>query len=207
MSRRSPVDAIFKDIYLVRVYAYQTQDLDEIRAYGSRTSGAEDYDKWAATDKITCAWTINKMVEAFRSGKSFWLVEEKDAEQIYQAIQRHIAMWAEVRTKSFNHVNPPTDDLMALDEMAAKLYPHAQPYFQRPDASIGFGTLNLSSLPTSNNSSRLNKPKPKISGHASMAGFFRDNRERAAQDPRSINQYQSDDQGIPVSYRKFGRSR
>ena len=208
---RDTADRIFNDRYLVKVRAYQIHSLDSVRQYGVRTSGDADMDKAASQDIIVVGWSINHMVEAFKLGKSFSLVEPKDAEKIYLAITAHLNRWAEIVTHSFNHITPPQEDLDLLDELAHKLYPMATRNKPQKSMHIGFGKFNAGEIKNPEQEKQTNTGAlPPLVGYSSMANFFRQSREQANQrfnSGRQVATYSAnrDEEEAAPSYRSYQR--
>lgn len=115
--------------YDVVVPFIRTLSIEQLEEDGLPTSGDKHHDHAMMWEPKRIAIPIEKMVDMRRDGVNISLVNRTDAIKIYQAITRHLSAWKEYIEHSFHTIDPPTDDLLALDEFATLVYDHAKLMF------------------------------------------------------------------------------
>ncbi len=114
---------LFHHMYQVRVEAIHLVSADEIKIYGTPTSGVKEFDDAAKHELRDCTMTAIKMAYLHDSGAPISLMNPKDSVEIYQNIQEHIRTWCEILGVNFLQNKPPLEDFRILDGLAAAIYP------------------------------------------------------------------------------------
>ncbi len=154
--------AIWEMLYLVRIPYLATMSVDYIKEFGLPTSGDPDIDKEQANQYVTTYLSIAKLVDYHKEGVPIRIVNKKDVEDIYLAINEHLEAWKLQIRNGINIGDAPIEDLIAMDAFANDVYGHAK-YGLKPEETMsafvaafskfnGFAGHNLfkgSSLPSS----------------------------------------------------------
>lgn len=121
-------DAIWSDLYRVRVPMLGSRSIEDIRMRGVVISGNKDVDRDIENRLIVTYITIDKMVEHHRNNVPVRLTNPDDAKIIYEAISRHIQAWMHFLETGINTGGAPIEDLLAMEHFANCVYEHAKYY-------------------------------------------------------------------------------
>lgn len=124
------LDIIFDRKYEVRIKKIDNMSIEEIEFYGMYSTGDKEYDDHLNNELITRWLSINEMVEYYKRGKSFSIVDPRNTEEIYGVIHQYLHSWKNRMQNSVNIGNAPVDDLIALDAMAAAVHGYACQYMK-----------------------------------------------------------------------------
>lgn len=140
------LNIIFDRKYEVRIKKIDNMSVEEIEFYGMYSTGDKEYDNELNNEIITRWMSINEMVEYFKRGKPFSIVDPKYTQEIYDVVHQYLLHWKDRLQNSLNIGNAPIDDLIALDSMASSLHGYACQYMkvQKSQSSLmnyfdGFG--------------------------------------------------------------------
>lgn len=131
--------------YKVRVPYISTLNADDLEQYGMYTSGDKHHDHAMQWEPKLCELPIHRIAELYGQGANVSLVNRSDTAEMYKAITLHLQAWRNYLTDTFHPVNPPTDDLLLLDQLAGILYPHAASIFDTGFVQKHFGLSSNSS--------------------------------------------------------------
>lgn len=123
---------IWEYYYKCRIHAFLSRSVEDIRENGITVTGIPDLDEAMKNDWISRYLTINQMVEYFRKGVPFKVVDINDTKDIYETIQIHLTNWVEHLRTGLNVRNAPLEDLLDMDKLAGVVYQHAK-YIFTPD--------------------------------------------------------------------------
>jgi hypothetical protein len=124
------LDIIFERKYEIRIKKIDNMSIEEIEFYGMYSTGDKDYDESLNNEIITRWLSINEMVEYFKRGKPFSIVDAKNTEEIYEVIHKYLLSWKSRLENSLNIGNAPVEDLIALDSMASAVHGYACQYMK-----------------------------------------------------------------------------
>lgn len=127
---KNTVDIIFDRKYEVRIKKIDNVSIEEIEFYGMYTTGDKEQDDYLNNELIVRWLSINEMVEYYKRGKPFSIVDPKNTEEIYTVVHKYLLHWKERLVHSLNIGNAPVDDLIALDGMATALHGYACQYMK-----------------------------------------------------------------------------
>lgn len=113
---------IWERLYKVKVPYIDTLSSEELQNRGVPTCGISEFDQAAYTERITVMITIDAIAEYFRKGVAVQVVEYADLEDMYNVINRYLAVWSRILKQSVNAEKVPGEDLLLLDRLADKLY-------------------------------------------------------------------------------------
>lgn len=101
---------------------------DYLKQLGWIDSGDPLINKEIANEIITIRVPISEMIEMYKKGVSFHIVNKEDTVVIFEYIQNHLEKMAgyATNTKSLNRNNLPLNDLILMEEFADKIYNHAK---------------------------------------------------------------------------------
>ena len=116
---------IWDNIYVVRMRYVDTLSTNMMKIRGMPTVGDSGIDKEMHQQPITCAITIDAMVEHFKRGVRVTLVNNEDSMNIYNIVNSYLLAWQHEFDTSLNTGGAPYEDLLALDRFAQALYPQA----------------------------------------------------------------------------------
>jgi hypothetical protein len=167
------LDIIFERKYEIRIKKIDNMSIEEIEFYGMYSTGDKEYDDALNNEIITRWLSINEMVEYFKRGKPFSIVDSKNTEEIYEIIHKYLLSWKNRLENSLNIGNAPVEDLIALDSMASAVHGYACQYMkvQKTQSpllnffdSVGLGRA----VETINNDTA----QPDVKRHNSLAEIF-----------------------------------
>jgi hypothetical protein len=120
---------IFKELFHCRVQRIQTVSIEEMKEYGTPTSGDPTFDAQMRHERVDRMLTIAQMVEYWEAGVTVGVVEEKNTKKIYELIANHLTAWRHKLDNELNNRGAPLDELMKLDKFANVVYSHARFHF------------------------------------------------------------------------------
>ena len=113
---------LFHRSFLVRVTYIDLMDTEEVKLFGTRTSGDEHDDICNANEKVVVSLTIPNLLKLFRSKIPFYLFNKSEEHHMYSLIATHLKEWREYAQSSLNLKAIPMEDLNDLSEMAKLIY-------------------------------------------------------------------------------------
>lgn len=123
---------IFEPIFMVRVPAEALRSEDDVRLFGTPTTGNKRMDAALSTRMTTAYMNIARMATLASQGYSVAVVNHNDCKTIYEYTQNHLDAWAKRLTHVINRPNAPFDDLQKLDSFASSVYVHARHQYHDP---------------------------------------------------------------------------
>lgn len=129
---------LFSRLYMVGIRYKDTLSVDDIKAHGMPTTGDAKIDQAVHNDLVDRYITIDKMVDHFKQGTSFYIRNPKETEEIYQVIHAYLIAWKQFLAVSINLGEVPVEDLIHLDRLAGKIYDHAVEHFPQEELSTPY---------------------------------------------------------------------
>lgn len=123
---------IFNELFHCRVQRIQTLSLDEMKEYGTPTSGDPVFDEQMRNERIDRMLTIAQMMEFYENGVTVGVVADTDTKRIYDFITDHLLAWRHHLQTEMNmriQMQAPLEDLVKLDQFANVVYKHAKFHF------------------------------------------------------------------------------
>lgn len=124
---------IFEPIFEVRVPQEALRSEEEIRLYGTPTTGNRRIDKALRSAKTTTYMNIARMATLHSQGWEVAVVKHEDCKVIYDYVQNHLDAWVKLLSSSVNRPNAPYEDLHILDQFAQSVFAHARHLYANPD--------------------------------------------------------------------------
>jgi hypothetical protein len=109
-----------------------------IETFGFVGTGNPEVDKGLKDEIIDTYVNINTLVGYFRDSIPFRLHRYDDTKIIYELIQAHLDAWKQRLDRAVNISDAPIDDLIALDQLASKVYDKAKYYMTPQEAGGAF---------------------------------------------------------------------
>jgi hypothetical protein len=159
--------------YEIRIKAIDNTSPEEITHYGRYTTGDKEYDKALLEEHITRWMSIKEMVEYYKRGKPFSVVNVSDTEEIYTTIHQYLLHWKNRVTNSVNIGNAPIEELIHLDSFAAKIHGYAcetMKVDQTQSSLVNY--FNGFGLGRSYNAAPVENREPSVRTHNSLAEIF-----------------------------------
>ena len=128
-SQRDTRYALWFIRYQCRVPYIQTKTIEELEEHGLPTSGDRHHDHAMQWEPILMSLPIHRMAELWHNGANIALVNQKDAQPIFEAMSAHLHAWKDHMLNSYHPTTPPYDDLLILDGFASIVYEHAKPAY------------------------------------------------------------------------------
>lgn len=110
--------AIWDDVYECSFHYSTSRTVEQIKKYGTPTTGDPDIDKEMLDVMVTRYITIDDMVERLRNNLNFNVVNQSDTVKIYDAIQAHLEAWHFEIVNYHGHDYAPKEDLVLMDRLA-----------------------------------------------------------------------------------------
>lgn len=126
--QRTTVWYLFNPLFMVRVNARNIRTVEEIKRYGTPSTGNEDYDRENDKNEQVVMWNIATMEKHFAEGYPIKIVQYDDCALIYKHISEHLlAMHATLGGSENVTDNPKTmEELVRLDTFADAVFQHAR---------------------------------------------------------------------------------
>lgn len=118
---------------------------EEIRYAGTPYTGNAEFDKARMYSWVNVMLSIDKMVEHHKKGSVIKITYHDQTEQIYEYIQRHLRLWADRLDAGVNIAGAPIDDLLAMNDFANALFPHASVHMRGKPSAPGSFMASLQS--------------------------------------------------------------
>lgn len=167
------VEIIFERKYEIRIKVIDNLSVEEISHYGRYTTGDKAYDNALLEELITRWMSINEMLEYYKRGKPFRVVNIRDTEEIYATVHQYLLCWENRLKNSVNIGNAPIEDLIDLDSFAGKIHGYACETMkvQRTQSSL-MNYFNSVGLGRSNTHEQVHEDKTALKSHNSLAEIF-----------------------------------
>ena len=124
----------------------------EVEEFGLRSTGIEELDEHLDTMPIKVYITINRMIELFVDNYPVRIATPQAAKQIYEAIVKYSQLWsAYLKSHSLNQIRMPVEDLIIMEDFAARIRPFATEGVSPETIQLGLtNILDSYFLPTQN---------------------------------------------------------
>lgn len=132
------IKEIFDVLYLIRYKQIDYLTVEDIKIYGSLTTGNKDVDKMQAEQWITTMLPISKIAELHNDGVRLKVVKYEDTKKMYEIITLHLNAWKDKMKYMIHENRAPIDDLIKLDKLAVAVYEHAKHQFTKEIVSSIF---------------------------------------------------------------------
>jgi len=125
---RTTVWYLFNKLFHVRVNPLQVRTAEEIKRFGTPTTGNEDYDRELDKAEHVVMWPIATMEAHYASGYTVKLVKREECQEIYKLISNHLSAMRNTVVESENVRDDPKtmDELIRLDNFADAVFQHAR---------------------------------------------------------------------------------
>lgn len=132
-SQRNTVWYLFYKLFQVRVNPNKIRTVEEIKLYGTPTTGNEDYDRELAKNEEIVMLSIAQMEDIYNQGYPVKIVKHEDTKIIYELISKHLVAMKNNMVISENSTNDPKtlDELIRLDRFADSLFTHARHHLKQ----------------------------------------------------------------------------
>lgn len=161
MSEVDTTQGIWENKYFVKLPALGATSVSFLKMHGSYVTGDRAVDAGSRNNWILTYLSIDRMVDYFKEGVVIAVVNPSDTKLIYDAIDRHLTAWVDQLHYGLNNGNAPLEDLIAMDEFAQVVYPHAKRHFSG-DMFENVLLRNLEGRFAINSNNFLRKLKPAI---------------------------------------------
>lgn len=122
---------IWETRYLVKVPSLAATSMAFLRNHGTYVTGDKKIDRGNVNNWIVTYLTIDRMVDYYQEGVTIALAKQSDAKLIYEAIESHLLAWTDHLQYGMNIGDAPINDLIAMDEFASVVYPHAKRHISK----------------------------------------------------------------------------
>lgn len=119
---------LFNELFMVRVNPNKIRTVEEIKLYGTPTTGNEDKDRELAKVEELRMLSIAQMEDIYNQGYPVKIVEYSDTEKIYTLVSKHLVAMRNLMGMSENFNNNPETlkELIRLDQFAGAMFDHAR---------------------------------------------------------------------------------
>lgn len=140
-SMHSPAYRLFFYPIPAMVQQVFTMDAAIAEQFGTATSGNADLDREFRNAWVHVRLTPVQMVGLMERGASIVFENHEKATQVYLDIVAHLRGWLEAFVKNPNLHRAPLEDLRKLDELAAHIFPYANPRLMPREDDAGYGAF------------------------------------------------------------------
>ena len=137
---------LFHVKYRCRVARIHTESLEFTRERPAEGNEYQGGGLAVARDMITVTLSAAAMAEMIMEGAQIALLDEGSAKSIYLDVHQHLKDWQQYSLYSVHGRNVPEDDLRALDQLAAVVYPHARYDIAQTGADMLFGSSKMADV-------------------------------------------------------------
>ncbi len=137
----TPAFRLFFYPYTIMVQQLFTMDQGLAERWGTPTSGNAKLDKEFRSAWVRVRATPVQMVEFMERGAALQFESFEDATRIYLDIVEHLRGWIKAFDVNPNLRRAPLEDLRQLDELAARVYPYANPNLLVNEDDGGYGAF------------------------------------------------------------------
>jgi hypothetical protein len=120
---------LFKEKFHCRVQRIQTISIEEMKEYGTPTSGDPNFDAQMRNERQDRMLSVVQMIEYWENGITVGVVNEVDTKRIYEYVVNHLTAWKHRIEYELNVRGAPLDELIKLDKFANVVYKHARYHF------------------------------------------------------------------------------
>lgn len=134
VEQRTPAWWLFHELFHCRAQRIQLMSMEEMKEYGTPTSGDPDFDAQMRNERVDVMLPIagpRSMVTYWDQGITIGVANEKDTKRIYELIANHLEAWRHHLTTDLNNRGAPLDELLKLDKFASVVYKHAKFHFPK----------------------------------------------------------------------------
>jgi hypothetical protein len=114
--------AIWDNLYIAKYPDILTRSEEYISTFGIHITGDSGIDLESSRRWITGMINIDTMIEYYKSGIPFKVLNDSDLMKIYDSVSAHLVAWREYIKNTYNGTKAPYDDLMLMDEFANNLF-------------------------------------------------------------------------------------
>lgn len=122
---------LFNKLFRCKVPNIQSMSPEYIRHIGMPTVGIPEYDRSMANELVDRMLSVAQMVDYHQKGVEVRVCNPADTAAIYDIVTNHLLAWKRALEATRHFVDAPIDDLIALDEFANIVHPHAKPFFTK----------------------------------------------------------------------------
>jgi hypothetical protein len=119
---------LFNKLFQVRVNPHHLRTAEEIKLYGTPSTGHEDMDRELDKYEQIVMLPISKLEAHFASGYPVKFVRREDCQEVYKLVQNHLTAMQSLFTTSENVEGDPQTmaELARLDQFADAVFQHAR---------------------------------------------------------------------------------
>jgi hypothetical protein len=166
---------LFYELFMVRVNPTKIRTVEEIKMYGTPTTGNEDYDREMSKSEDIVMISIAQMEDIYNQGYQVKIVNYDDTKKIYEYIAKHLVAMRNISvgSENFNSNAETLNELIRLDKFAGAIFEHAR-YGMKQDVPQSSLIARMRSDRFSNlgrNRQRLNGPEVKGKGSGSLRDY------------------------------------
>jgi len=115
-------DLIFHKLYHVRIPVLATYSDAELDLIGIPMNVIDGANKDVSAELTDAMLPISRLAELYNNGFKITLIDNRDINEIYNAIDKHLQTWQGKQMFSLNVGTGPVDDLKILDKFANEMF-------------------------------------------------------------------------------------
>jgi hypothetical protein len=196
-SQRTTGWYLFNKLFQVRINPHHARTADEIKRYGTPTTGNEDVDREMDKYEQIVMWSIARLEAHFSSGYPVKFVKRSDCDEVYRLLQNHLMAMQQALTVSENVTgNPETmAELVRLDQFAEAVFQYARHGMRDSLEHAGFARRARARDPFAKLGSKIRNrqletdaPKETLPGGSSVGRQYGTHADMVAQTPPVVNE-------------------
>ncbi len=131
------IQKLFKELFRISLKQKDVYSIEEQREFGSISTGDKNIDDALNNSYINIYATINDMVEMYRNGVSFKLLDGGDSKIIFEVISEHTGRWRDALKYAMNMGKSPVEDLILMESFIGTIYDRAKfEYLKKEDDDV-----------------------------------------------------------------------
>jgi hypothetical protein len=196
-SERSTGWYLFNKLFQVRINPHHARSAEDIKLYGTPTTGNADVDRELDKYEHIVMWPISKLEAHYSSGYPVKFIKRTDCEEVYKLIHNHLTVMNQVLAQSENVTGDPQTmaELIRLDQFADAVFQHARYGLRDNLQHAGFARRARARDPFAKLGDRIRNKQlqpetlPETPGGSSVGRQYGTHAEIAATTPPAVNEH------------------
>jgi hypothetical protein len=196
-SQRTTGWYLFNKLFQVRINPHHARTAEDIKRFGTPTTGNEDVDRELDKYEQIVMWPISRLEAHYSSGYPVKFVKYDDCQEVYKLIHNHLTAMQQALTVSENVTNDPETmtELVRLDQFADAVFQHARYGLRDNLQHAGFARMARARDPFARLNTKIRNrqldtetPPETLPGGSSVGRQYGTHAELAAQTPPTVNE-------------------
>lgn len=132
---------LFNVVFDARVAKIHLESVELLKKRQPRGNEYGSAGRAQGSELVTVRLTIAAMSEMMLEGATVHLIHQEDAIRVYEIVTEHLRDWDAHLNAAIKPMDPPMDDLRALEAFAGAVYPYARQDFEKKRGGHVLGSM------------------------------------------------------------------